>query len=101
MIAAGFLQGFYIVSTVIESAMSAELVPMDQMGRWMGLLGLCRGLVSAPMPILGGLIWAAIGPKYVFLALIALDLFVKIPVLISMPETLRARFNAEQEPPCQ
>ncbi|MFC1935198.1 hypothetical protein ACFLX9_00275 [Chloroflexota bacterium] len=31
-------------------------------------------------------------------ALIALDLFVKITVLISMPETLRAHFSGEQEP---
>ena len=101
LIVAGFLQGFYMISMGISGAISAELVPIYQMGRWQGLLGLCRGLLSAPMPILGGLIWTAIGPSYVFLALIVLDLFVKIPVLISMPETLWARFNEGEEPPCR
>ncbi len=94
LIIAGCLQGFYIVSMVVSGAMGAELVPHDQMGRWQGLLGLlCRGLMSAPMPVLGGVIWVTVGPSYVFVALIAIDLCIRIPALIGMPETLRAPQN--------
>ena len=35
-----------------------------------------------------GAIWDNIEPQYVFLTVIGLDLLVKMPLLISMPETL-------------
>jgi len=41
----------------IGSGISALIsTPVGQMGRWSGLLGLFRGLVSIPAPIVGGLI---------------------------------------------
>jgi len=59
------------------------------------VLGLFRGLISVPAPLLGGLIWDAIGPQYVFLTAIGLDLCIRLPLLIGMPETLGGRFNVE------
>jgi len=93
LILAGCLQGCYMVAMVASGAIGAELVPADQMGRWQGMLGLSRGLISAPVPILGGIIWEHIGPSYVFVALIIVDICIRIPLLIGMPETLRQPFN--------
>lgn len=82
------MQTFYAISSGVAGAMTLELVPVEQMGRWSGLLGLFRGLVTIPAPFLGGLIWKGLGPAYVFLIPIAVDLLLKIPLLTTIPETL-------------
>ena len=74
----------------LTGAMSLELVPVEQIGRWSGLLGLLRGVVAIPAPILGGLIWDSLGPAYVFIIPLAVDLLFKIPLLATIPETLRS-----------
>jgi len=89
LIVAAALQSFYSVSSVVTSSMTLELVPVGQMGRWSGLLGLFRGLVSIPAPVIGGLIWRGLGPAYVFLIPLATDLLLRIPLLTTIPETLR------------
>ena len=83
------LQVFYTISTGITGAMTMELVPVEQQGRWSGLLGLFTGLVTIPAPIIGGLIWRELGPVYVFLIPIALDLLLRVPLLSTVPDTLR------------
>ena len=88
LILAGAMQTFYAISSGITGAMTLELVPVEQMGRWSGLLGLFRGLVTIPAPILGGLIWEGLGPAYVFIIPVAVDLLLKIPLLTTIPETL-------------
>jgi MFS family permease len=69
--------------------MTMELVPVEQQGKWSGLLGLFAGLLTIPAPIIGGLIWRELGPVYVFLIPIALDLALRVPLLSTVPETLR------------
>jgi len=88
LILAGALQTFYFISSGITGAMTLELVPVKQIGRWSGLLGLLQGLVTIPAPILGGLIWNELGPAYVFIIPLAIDLLLKIPLLTTIPETL-------------
>jgi MFS family permease len=83
------LQAFYTITTGITSAMTMELVPVDQQGKWSGLLGLFAGLVALPAPLLGGLIWRELGPIYLFLIPIAIDLVVRLPLLSTVQETLR------------
>ena len=83
------LQTFYSISSGATSAMTMELVPVEQQGRWSGLLGLFTGLVTIPAPIIGGLIWRELGPMYVFLIPIALDLLLRVPLLSTVSETLR------------
>jgi MFS family permease len=75
--------------------MGAELVPKEHLGRWMGMQGLFRGLISVPAPILGGWIWDFAGPHHLFVTAIGLDVLIRIPLLLSMPETLGGRFNVE------
>lgn len=72
----------------LASSMVAEIMPREQMGRWIGMVGLFRGLLSIPAPTVGGLVWEHIGPQYVFLAAIALDAVVRLPLLALTRETL-------------
>lgn len=83
------LQAFYAISTGIMAAMMMELVPVEQQGRWHGLTGLFNGLLTIPAPIIGGLVWRELGPIYVFLIPIAIDLLVRVPLFATLPETLR------------
>ena len=87
LIAAGVLQGFIHTNMVISGAMTFELVPPEQMGRWLGSVRLCSRLLTAGAAFLAGAIWDNIGPQYLFLIMIGLDLFIRMPLLIGMPET--------------
>ncbi len=89
LILAGALQTFFFVSAGLTGAMTLELVPVERMGKWSGLIGLFRGLVTIPAPMIGGLIWREVGPMYVFLLPLAVDLLLRIPLLTRMPETLK------------
>lgn len=88
LIISGLFFGFNSISMAIASAMTAEIMPREQMGRWIGLVSLIRGLISIPAPLLGGLIWDHIGPEYVFVAAIIIDLLIRLPLLASIRETL-------------
>lgn len=91
LIVAGILQGFYYISTPIAAAMERELVPPDQMGRWLGVNRFFKMLLSAVLALTAGIIWDKFGPQYIFLAFVAVDLLIRMPLLISMPETLHHR----------
>jgi MFS family permease len=84
----GVLFGFNSISMALVSSMAAEIMPKDQMGRWIGTISLFRGLLSIPAPLIGGLIWEHVGPQYVFFAAIAVDVFLRLPLLASVRETL-------------
>jgi MFS family permease len=84
----GLLFGFNSIGIALASSMVAEIMPPEQMGRWIGVISLFRGLLSIPAPTLGGLIWEHIGPQYVFLAAIGVDLCLRLPLLASVRETL-------------
>ena len=90
LIAAGALQGFLMIGGLPVRAMTRELVPPEQMGRWLGIQVFCNMLFSAGSVYLAGIIWDNIGPEYVFLTIIAIDIIIRIPLLIGMPETLRS-----------
>jgi MFS family permease len=89
LILAGALQTFYFIASGVTNAMTLELVPVNRMGKWSGLIGLFRGLVTIPAPILGGLIWDHLNPMFVFLLPIGVDFLLKLPLLATIPETLR------------
>jgi len=87
LIVSGAFQGFTMIASITTTAMTRELVPPEQMGRWTGIVRLCQMGFGALTVYLFGRIWDGIGPQYVFIAIMALDL-VRIPVLMGMPETL-------------
>lgn len=73
--------------------MEKELIPPEKMGRWLGIARFFRMLLSAFMVLISGMIWDGIGPQYVFLIFVVLDLVLRAPFLISMPETLDIRLG--------
>jgi MFS family permease len=75
--------------------MERELVPPEQMGRWLGIARFSRMFLNAFLALMGGIIWDRMGPQYVFLAFIVIDLILRIPLLITMPETLSLRFGRQ------
>ena len=88
LIVAGILQGFFEINSVVAGAMAFELVPAEQMGRWTGIIGFFRMLVAAGAAYLAGAIWDTIGPQYLFLVFVGLDMILRIAPLVSLPDTL-------------
>jgi MFS family permease len=88
LIASGVLMGFRMIAAFSYGSMTPELVPRDCIGRWRGLIGLVTGLACIPAPIIGGLIWENLGPEWVFIIITAIDIFIRTPLLYSIPETL-------------
>ncbi len=68
------------------------------MGRWIGIARVVKMLVSAALVLVAGAIWDRIGPEYVFLAFVAIDLGIRLPLLVTMPETLGIRFAPQPVP---
>lgn len=94
----GLMMGFRMLSAFAYGSMTPELVPRDCIGRWRGLIGLFTGLLSIPAPIIGGLIWENLGPEWVFIVPVFVDLFIRIPLLHTVPETLNRNWNNEKSP---
>jgi len=91
LILAGILQGFIYVNSVTTMAMAFELLPREYMGRWMGITRFFRMALSACLVYVAGAIWDKIGPAYLFWVFIGIDMFIRIPLLISVPETIGLR----------
>ena len=98
LVVAGALQSFFYLGGPISAAMERELVPAAHMGRWIGIARVVRMLVNAALVLVAGFIWDGVGPEYVFLAFVAIDLGVRVPLLATMPDTLRMRFAAAPVP---
>ncbi len=73
---------------IIWSAMSMEMVEETRRGRWGGILMLFRGIVSIPAPIIGGVLYQQFDPALLFLLPITVDIFLRLPTLVTTPETL-------------
>ncbi len=73
---------------IVWSAMSMEMVPEDKRGRWSGMLMLFDNVVRIPAPIIGGILYETVGPTVLFILPVAIDLFLRIPVLLTTHETL-------------
>jgi MFS family permease len=96
LIAVGVLQGFININLVVTGAMNFELVPPEQMGRWLGISRFFRMIMAAVTAFLAGAIWDNIGPQYLFLIVVGLDIFIRIPLLMGMSETLGVQMETEQ-----
>ncbi len=88
MLIASFFYGFYHITSPLTGAVQRELVSNDVMGTWIGVNKLVTNLVSALMAIIAGLIYDYIGPQWVFIIFIAIDAFIRVPLIASLPETL-------------
>ncbi|MFX0201979.1 MAG: MFS transporter [Candidatus Hodarchaeota archaeon] len=87
LLVSALLNGFNLLrSFVCFTPMQVELVPIEYRGRWRGFLGLLTGLISIPAPIIGGLIWNILGPSFLILSPILIDLLLRMPLLATIPE---------------
>ena len=89
LIVSGLLMGFRMIAGFSYGSMTPELVPSDCLGRWRGLVGLVTGLASIVAPVVGGLIWEYFGPEWIFIVIILIDILIRLPLLYSVPETLK------------
>lgn len=97
LILAGILQGFVFVNSVITAAMTFEIVPREYIGRWMGINRFFRLIFAAISAFVAGAIWDYIAPAYLFYAFMVVDLFIRIPLLISVPETITLRHEIDNK----
>lgn len=69
--------------------MSMEMVPREFRGRWTGFKGLFQNLIRVGAMLLGGYIYESVNPVLVFLIPLVVDILVRMPVLATIPDTLR------------
>ncbi|MEW6335140.1 MAG: MFS transporter, partial [Thermodesulfobacteriota bacterium] len=93
LVIAGILQGFYFIGAPIVAAIERELVPPEKMGRWIGINRFFKMSLAACLALIAGIIWDRLGPQYIFIAFLAIDILIRMPLLISIPETLHTRFT--------
>ncbi len=96
LVLAGVFQGFIFINSVITMAMVFELVSNEYMGRWMGINRFFRMILTAISAYAAGAIWDRIGPAYLFLAYVGVDLLIRIPLLISAPETIKLKHDTKR-----
>lgn len=86
LILSSILLGFQdIANFTIISAMRADLVPQDCIGRWDGIVNMFTGLISVPAPIVGGILWEVSSPTYIFLIPMLIFLLL-IPIMSTIPK---------------
>jgi MFS family permease len=95
LLIAGTLQGFFFIGGPIASAIERELVPPEQMGRWLGINRFFRMVLSAILALTAGIVWDRIGPQYIFIIFVGIDLLIRMPLLVSIPETLHTHLGSK------
>jgi MFS family permease len=93
LVLAGILQGFYYIGAPIAAAIERELVPAEHMGRWTGVNRFFKMMFSGILALTAGIMWDKFGPQYIFITFISIELLLRLPLLISIPETLNKRFK--------
>jgi MFS family permease len=89
LVLAWSLRGTFQPSLGILAAYRNELVPESERGKWMGIRELFRGIFRIPAPLLGGILYSRFSPMAPFLFHMLVDVFIRIPLLLTMPRTLK------------
>ena len=88
LILVGLLVGFQEIGMVINGSMQHELVPGWARGRWSGANGMVGSLVASVFAFAAGIIYDSVGPQWLFIIYICSEIFLRLPVLYTLPETL-------------
>jgi MFS family permease len=78
-----------MMSSSAWQAMSMEMVPIEFRGRWTGFTSLLQNLVRVPAMLIGGWLYESVNPALVFLIPVAVDALVRMPMLATIPDTMR------------
>ena len=97
LILAWALRGTFHPSLGILGAYRNELVPRSERGKWMGIRELLRGIFRIPAPFLGGILYTRFSSQAPFLFHMFLDVFIRIPLLLTMPRTLSSPTTEKEE----
>lgn len=97
LVFAWLLRGTFQPSLGVLAAYRNELVPESERGRWMGIRELFRGIFRIPAPILGGILYSRFSPQAPFLFHMFVDVFIRIPLLLTMPRTLERSRQGNRE----
>ena len=89
-----------MMSAQAFNTMSMEMVPPEYRGRWTGFVSLFQNLLRVPSILLGGYIYQNIDPALVFILPLLVDILVRMPLLSTIPDTLKSR-QPPPEPPVQ
>ena len=84
----GLLQGIGQASFIPFITMHWEMVPQEKRGRWYGIEGFIN-LFTIPAALLGGILYHQGFMKEVLFLPILLQILVAIPIMITVPETLK------------
>lgn len=95
LIPVGIFYGFYEIASPLSSAVQRELVDNSVMGTWIGVTKLTNGIASAIMVFIAGILYDKVGPAWVFIVYIALDALIRLPLFITIPETLHQEKNGQ------
>jgi MFS family permease len=87
--ALGLTGGFSDLSFIPFITMFWEVVPMEKRGRWFGITGVFD-VLSVPAFLLGGFLWQEGLEELVLILPLIMEAFVVIPMVLSVPETLRS-----------
>lgn len=88
LVLVGILRGFQEIGATLSASIGQEIITDKLRGRFMGICRLSTAFVSAVLAAFSGIIWDNIGPQWVFLIYMICELFIRVPMLVSMPETL-------------
>jgi len=97
LVVAGVLQGFYYIASPLTATIQREIVPQELMGRWIGLNRFVSAFFSAFIALISGFIYDGLGPQYVFLIFVGIDALIRMPLLMSMPETLHFKIPTPKQ----
>jgi len=77
-----------MLSAVTQGAITAELMPNSLLGKWYGILNLFRGLTRTAVPAIGGIIWITVGPSFIFILMMIIEISKLFILWLAIPETL-------------
>jgi len=87
LVVSGLLSGTLWLTLVTQVSVWGDLVPLELLGSWSGLLGLARGLVGVLSPVLGGFLWNTLGPDSLIYFMMA-AMVARALILATIPSSI-------------
>ena len=84
----GFFRGIFFASSPVFQTITMELVSRNFRGRWEGIKSLIKLIARSPASFIGGYLYYYFSPETPFITAVLVDMFIRLPLIFSMPETL-------------